>query len=616
MIVKFRDDGLHLRSGAEAMGRRLLQNQAQIERVGGQLVRQLGRINAVAAELSAEQVTALRQDARVAYVEPDPVRKPFLPTSVSAVTPQSETVPYGISMVQADQLGDASIGNRKVCIIDTGYDGTHEDLRATSGVTGNDDNGLGNDTGDWFHDGYGHGTHVAGTISAVRGNDKGVVGVSGSNAIGLHIVKVFDDFGGWAYGSDLVVAVEQCMAAGANVISMSLGGSFSSTAEEAAFNDAYANGVLAIAAAGNGGDSSMSFPASYDAVVSVAALDSSKTHADFSQTNSQVELAAPGVGVLSTLPGNLYEAWDGTSMATPHVSGVAALVWSYFPDCPPAAIRHALAMGAEDLGSEGRDPSYGFGLVRAQAAHDFIAANGCVLPPPPPPPPPAEELVNGVLKTGISGGQGEQDMFVINVPASAANLVVTMNGGSGDADLYVRYGNEPNLSAFDCRPYIGGNFEVCTFPTPSEGPYYVMAYGYSSYTDTTLLATYTKEGCTGQTLSASGLPVAIPDNSATGVRATVTSELEGTVASLLVNASIKHTYRGDLVVTLIAPSGENYVLAKRTGGATDDLALYTEVPAAVGVTAAGDWQLLVQDRASKDVGTLTAFDLTITPNCN
>ena len=376
MIVKFRDDGLNLRSSADALGRRQLQNRQRVERVGGQVVHQLGRINAVAAELSAEQVTALRKDDRVAYVEPDPVRKPFLPTAAKAVSPLAETVPYGISMVQADQLSDANIGNRKICIVDTGYDGSHEDLRPTSAVTGDDSNGLGDDTGDWFHDGYGHGTHVAGTISAVGGNGKGVVGVSGSGAVGLHIVKVFDDFGGWAYGSDLVVAIEQCMNAGANVISMSLGGSMSSTTEEAAFQDAYDHGVLAIAAAGNGGSSAFSYPASYDAVVSVAALDSTKTVAGFSQFNSQVELAAPGVGVLSTLPGNAYEAWDGTSMATPHVSGVAALVWSYFPDCPPAAIRHALAQGAEDLGTTGRDDSYGHGLVQAKAAYDFIAANG------------------------------------------------------------------------------------------------------------------------------------------------------------------------------------------------------------------------------------------------
>ena len=149
-------------------------------------------------------------------------------------------------MVQALDVSDANSGNRKVCITDTGYDGNHEDLRPYTGsnIDGDDNNGAGSDTGDWFEDGHGHGTHVAGTISAHGGNGVGVIGVNRSNQIGLHIVKVFNNSGRWGYGSDLVAAINQCVDAGANVISMSLGGGASSNAERNAFENAYDAGVL------------------------------------------------------------------------------------------------------------------------------------------------------------------------------------------------------------------------------------------------------------------------------------------------------------------------------------------------------------------------------------
>ncbi|MCW8997700.1 MAG: S8 family serine peptidase, partial [Kangiellaceae bacterium] len=150
--------------------------------------------------------------------------------------------------------------------MDTGYSLGHEDLPSGSNVTGDDNDGNGNDTGNWYEDGHGHGTHVSGTIAAVGNNGTGVVGVNPSGNLNLHMVKVFNNSGSWAYGSDLVIAVDQCRAAGAKVISMSLGGSLSSNAEQAAFDDAAAAGVLSIAAAGNDGNSSHSYPASYDAV--------------------------------------------------------------------------------------------------------------------------------------------------------------------------------------------------------------------------------------------------------------------------------------------------------------------------------------------------------------
>jgi len=442
----------------------------------------------------AQAVRGLANNPHVEYVEEDVKRYPLALTSPSASPYASgQLVPYGIKMVQADQLPDTFAGNRKLCIIDSGYDLAHEDL-STNAVTGEFDTG----TGWWNTDENHHGTHVAGTIAAINNSGVGVVGVNPNRQLKLHIVKVFGA-DGWAYSSTLATAANKCGTAGANVISMSLGGTFKSRTEQKAFDSLSSKGVLSIAAAGNDGNNRVSYPAGYASVMSVAAIDENKQQATFSQFNSDVEIAGPGVAVLSTVPmgtgsesslvvgsttyapggmdgspkltrsgaladfglgdtvngamagkvcliqrGNIdfatkvsncqasggvaavvynnvagpfggtlgttvtnipsvtasdtegaamkqqlgqtatvtvkaanYAYFDGTSMATPHVSAVAALVWSYFPTCTGSQIRDSLNKSAEDLGTAGRDTRYGFGLVRAKAAYDRIQSLGC-----------------------------------------------------------------------------------------------------------------------------------------------------------------------------------------------------------------------------------------------
>ncbi|NTS77753.1 S8 family serine peptidase [Catenovulum sp. SM1970] len=326
-----------------------------------EVARALPQVNAMAVELTPAQHAELSQNENVEYIEVDPKRYLY-----------AESTPYGINMVQALQVPDAGSANRKVCIVDSGYKLDHPDLYS-SGVTGYAMAGAGN----WYEDGNSHGTHVAGTIAAIGGNGQGVVGVNRSGNLGLHIVKVFNDQGTWAYGSDLADAVNRCVQAGSNVISMSLGGGGSSTTERNAFQNAHNAGVLSIAAAGNDGNSSISYPASYDIVMSVAAVDSSENKASFSQYNQYVEIAAPGVGVNSTWNNNGYKSISGTSMATPHVSGVAALVWGNFPECSNQQIRDALNSTAKDKGTPGRDNSYGYGIVQAKAAYDYLENSSC-----------------------------------------------------------------------------------------------------------------------------------------------------------------------------------------------------------------------------------------------
>jgi len=287
---------------------------------------------------------------------------------------EEQVIPYGIEMVKAQDVWPVATGkNVTVCVVDTGIDNGHPDFQP-------DLKGLDTEY-PWSVDPVGHGTHCSGTIGAVD-NGVGVVGVAPDADI--FTVRVFDDNGGFAWSSGLIAAALECEANGAKVISMSLGGPLPNLMEFFAYRELYNRGILTVAAAGNFGNFLFSFPASYSGVVSVAAVDSEKERASFSQYNFQVDLAAPGVDVLSTFPRSapcsICEAIDefeygtisGTSMATPHVAGVAALLFSAFPMLDASEILDAMQSTAEDLGNSGKDSKYGHGLVDAKAAFEWL----------------------------------------------------------------------------------------------------------------------------------------------------------------------------------------------------------------------------------------------------
>jgi len=205
-----------------------------------------------------------------------------------------------------------------------------------------------------------HGTHVSGTIAGAN-NQVGVVGVAYNAKI--HLVRVLScgsDGCGWSYASGIISAVEECQKAGANVISMSLGGSGQST------NDL---------------ESDYYYPASYPSVMSVAAVNNTTLRAPFSQYNDQVDIAAPGVSTISVnsgdTTGNIVLTLSGTSMATPQVSGVAALLIERFPGHSVADIRNSLERMALDRGTPGRDNYNGHGIVNALSAYKCLASNAC-----------------------------------------------------------------------------------------------------------------------------------------------------------------------------------------------------------------------------------------------
>jgi subtilisin len=264
--------------------------------------------------------------------------------------------PWGIDRCYGGLTANTGDGI-KVAVIDSGCDLDHSDLAAN--IKGNVDF-TGSRRG--AEDEHGHGTHVAGTIAGLD-NSIGVIGMAPTAHI--YVVRVLNRRGSGTWAG-VANGISWAADNGCQIANMSLGGGSSSTVQNAC-SYAEGKGVLLCAAAGNSGDGNsndteLSYPAAYSTVVSVAAIAKGDGLASFSNSGDHVELAAPGVGVTSTFKSNGYETWNGTSMACPHVAGVAALIWSEFGSTDNDAVRAELRLRVDDRGPTGRDRGYGFGV--------------------------------------------------------------------------------------------------------------------------------------------------------------------------------------------------------------------------------------------------------------
>ena len=259
-------------------------------------------------------------------------------------------------------------GGTPVGVVDTGVDSNHEDLAGhisacASSVQGRIADGCADDNG--------HGTHTAGTIAAAADNGVGIAGIAFNSP--LVVCRALGGAGGSGTLADVASCIRWAHERGARVISMSLGGNASITlanAVRAAWAGGGRRGAVLVAAAGNDAGAAREYPAGYEEVVSVAATDDAGGHAAFSNANDDVEIAAPGVDVLSTKAGGGYERLTGTSMAVPHVSGAAALLFAERPRAHAATIRRRLVGSVRDAGAVGRDALFGFGMLDLASADE------------------------------------------------------------------------------------------------------------------------------------------------------------------------------------------------------------------------------------------------------
>ncbi|MFD6168911.1 S8 family peptidase [Streptomyces coeruleorubidus] len=484
----------------------------------------------------ADVVAQYQADPQVAYVVPDRLNKP------TAVTPNDTD--YGkqwdlfesTAGMNVPAAWDTTTGSGvTVAVIDTGYV-THSDLAANIvggydfisdtavSVDGNGRDSNPADPGDWYNAGEcgagipasnssWHGTHVAGTIAAATNNGKGIAGIA--HGAKISPVRVLGKCGG--YDSDIIDAITWASGGTvsgvpantnvAKVINMSLGGGGAcSTATQSAINGAVNRGTSVVVAAGNENqNASSSSPANCNNVITVAATNRAGSRASYSNYGTVVDISAPGGetrtstanGILSTLNSGTktpssenYASYQGTSMATPHVAGLAALMKSANSALTPAQIESA------------------------------IKANARPLP--------------GTCSGGCGAGL-----------ADAAKTVQAVKGGTS----------------------------------------------------------------TGTTFS-STTAVAIPDNGAAiESPISVTGRSGNAPSALQVGVDITHTYRGDLVIDLVAPDGSAYRLKSAASDSADNVNTTYTVNAS-GESANGTWKLRVQDTAAQDTGTLNGWKLT------
>ena len=572
----------------------------------------------------------IARQPHIEYAEPDLIMTPQLTPNDPRYSEQWHYYQEvgGINLPLAWDLaqGETTV----VAVIDSGYQ-PHSDLNAnllagydmvSDEFAANDGDGRDGDAtdpgnyapscneyiSDW------HGTHVAGTVSAVTNNGLGVAGVAYRAKVVP--VRVLGRCGG--YLSDITDGI--VWAAGAEitglpinpnpaqVINMSLGGRSDSCPETAlaAIDIARQRGATIVVAAGNNSEDSAGFaPANCPGVVTVAATDESGELASFSNFGASVDLAAPGTSILSTHndgvigPGSeSYRLMSGTSMSTPHVSGVAALLYSINPGIRPDEVADILRRSARPFPNT--CTGCGRGILDARAAVEMLTIDEPVV----------TMLYDGVAETGLSGELESQQFFAIDVPPGASSLTLRSYGGDGDADLYVRSEATPTLDLFDCRPYRYGNDEKCVIRPAPAGRYYVMLHGYSAFSDLSLVADYLLDESqpgSGERFENSE-DYEIPQSSLTGALSPILVDRAGASGKVQIEVGIIHQSIREISVTLIDPSGVKHSLKGFGGSGVDLIETYqlelAELP------SEGEWTLQVKDLGPRGSGYIDFWRIT------
>jgi thermitase len=378
-------------------------------------------VMAEGSEAERESLLAEKRDDLLADPAVESVDYNYLRTL--SATPNDPRYPeqWGLTRIGAPQAWDTSTGSGSlIAIVDGGASGSHPDLAGA--FVGQYDYYNGDATP---NDEDGHGTHVSGIAAARRNNSVGGAGTA-PNASLLN----YDVCGAnYCNDADINQAIIAATDRGADVINLSLGGSGSSNAQRNAVDYAWNKGTVVVAAAGNEAQDGnpISYPAAYTNAIAVGATTRSDGWANFSNYGAYVDVAAPGSSILSSIPPSGYASWDGTSMATPFVSGVAALLASQ--GMAAQQIRSRIETTATDLGSTGRDDKFGHGLVDADAA---VAGGGT----PPPPPPPGEDTTPPKLSSSVPSPEQVGVSRTATVRATASEVLDTNTVDEVNVQLY------------------------------------------------------------------------------------------------------------------------------------------------------------------------------------
>lgn len=513
--------------------------------------------------------------------------------------------------IKAVDAWDISTGSHDVIIgvIDTGMDYNHPDLIDNRWVN------PGTLPGSTYGysalnpeldpmDSDSHGTHVAGTIGASGNNGTGVVGVNwnvtllpcqflgpsgGSTAGAIECINYFTDLK-LNHGVDI------------KATNNSWGGGGYSETLRAAIQSGGDAGILFIAASGNDGgnaDSAPMYPAAYDldVIVSVASTDRNDNMSGFSNYGAtSVDLAAPGSAILSTVPGASYATFSGTSMASPHVAGAAALLWSVNPDITALEMKAILMDSGDALPAlEGKTVSgKRINLVNAMVEADPTPSFKLALTP--------------RTQQITAGGAAQYTLNIGNVADWMGDVVLSVDVQPALDGV--------SLSATTAQPGQSLTLDVTTSAETAWGNYQFTITGTDAASGELVKSVNASLSVLPQGLQdydfSNNELIAIPDNNAEGIASVINVPQQGFVFGADVGVNITHTWQGDLLVKLRSPQGTEHTLHNRTGGSADDLVQSWQTDAFNGEAMQGDWTLLVSDNAGLDTGSLNSWDLTLT----
>jgi subtilisin family serine protease/subtilisin-like proprotein convertase family protein len=528
------------------------------------------------------------------------------------------TVGSDISAVDA---WDTTVGSNDVIVgvVDTGVDFTHPDLAGNIFVNPGEipGNNVDDDANGYVDDVHGinaitgsgnpmddndHGTHVSGTIGATGNNAQGVVGVNWNVTImGLKFLSG----SGSGTTADAIECINYAVAMkvnhGVNIRALNNswgGGGFSQALFDAiaAANNAE---ILFVAAAGNSNtnnDTTPNFPSNYDvpnvlAVASTTRTDARSSFSSFGATT--VDMGAPGSDILSTIPGNAYATFSGTSMATPHVTGAAALVLSLNDQLTVAELKEILMTTGDPVASLAGITVSGKRLNVAAALEEAD-------------PQPSFKLAITPASQTIT--QNQSASYAINVTSVFGFTSPVSLSVSSTPALNATTSFTPNPAPVDSIATLN----VATTTATAPGTYTVTITGTSGTItkNRTVTLTVRPEGTVERSFT-NNTPVSIPDNNATGITSTLNITENINIFEFAVAVNITHTFIGDLVVELVSPAGTVATLHNREGGSTDNLNATFRPTAFNGQSTVGAWTLRVRDVAAIDVGTLNSWTITV-----